>query len=118
MVTRQSRKNVKKRTQTMAISLFNLKNMKIQNKYSTDFLNKSYLGCLNNKSEILNGNLCGCYNCLEISEVKEIIEWIAEPNGGEDSAACPKCTFDSVLSSAYPIEDPEFLLEMRKYHFG
>ena len=87
-------------------------------KYSNEFLNESFKGCINNKSEIAEGKLCGCYNCLQISEVKNIVEWISEPNGGEESAACPNCTFDSVLSSKYPIEDPEFLLEMRIFHFG
>lgn len=87
-------------------------------KYSDAFLEESYNGCINNKTEILEGNLCGCYNCLEISKVENIVEWISEPNGKEDSAACPNCTFDSVLSLKYPILDPEFLLSMRKYHFG
>lgn len=92
--------------------------MKTSQKYTAEFLEESFKGCINNKTEILKFNLCGCYNCLQVSEVNKIVEWISEPNGGEDSAACPNCTFDSVLSSKYPIEDPEFLSQMRLFHFG
>ncbi|WP_396199001.1 hypothetical protein [Flavobacterium sp.] len=87
-------------------------------KYSEEFLGEAFFGCINNKTEILNGEFCGCYNCLELIKTDEILEWIKEPNGKEDSAACPKCTFDSILSSKYPIEDSEFLKEMRIFHFG
>ena len=92
--------------------------MTLIKKYTDEFLEKAFHGCINNKTEILKGIVCGCYNCLHVSNVAEIVEWINEPNGEEDSAACPNCTFDSVLSSKYPIEDPQFLLEMRTYHFG
>ncbi len=87
-------------------------------KYSEEFLKKSFEGCINNKTEILNGENCGCYNCLHTFKKEDIKEWISEPNGKEDSAACPNCTFDSVLSSNYPVDDYEFLKEMRRYHFG
>ncbi len=73
---------------------------------------------MNNKSEILAFEYCGCFNCLDISKSLEIREWIDEPNGGEPTAACPKCTFDVVLSGKYPIADSEFLLKMRSFHFG
>ena len=92
--------------------------MKQQPRYTDKFQSKSFSGCLNNKSEILQGKLCGCYNCCEVSNVQDIVEWITEPNGGEDSAACPNCTFDSVLSDKFPIQEPDFLLAMRKFHFG
>lgn len=92
--------------------------MGFQHKYSNDFIGKSFQGCINNKTEVLNGEYYGCYNCKQLSRTTEIIEWITEPNGGEDSAACPKCTFDSVLSFKYPIEDSRFLEEMHHYHFG
>ena len=92
--------------------------MKSENKYSNEFLKNAFGGCLNNKTEMLTGEISGCYNCLKVSQTKDIVEWISEPNGKEDSAACPNCTFDSVLNSNYPIDDSEFLKEMRKFHFG
>lgn len=92
--------------------------MESKNKYSEEFLKKSFEGCVNNKTEIQNGEICGCYNCLQTFKPQEIGEWISEPNGKENSAACPNCSFDSVLSSKYPVSDSEFLIEMRKYHFG
>lgn len=87
-------------------------------KYSNDFLRNSFVGCLNNKSEVLSGEYCGCFNCLEITSSTNITEWISEPNGKEDSASCPNCNFDSVLSYKYPVEDPEFLEQMHYFHFG
>lgn len=91
--------------------------MESNRKYSDEFLIKCFEGCVNNKTEILNGEICGCYNCLKVSQTKDIVEWISEPNGKEDSAACPNCTFDSVLSSNYPIQDILFLKEMSEFHF-
>jgi len=92
--------------------------MSFNNKYSNDFFDKSFHGCINNKTEILSGEYCGCYNCKQLSNTAEITEWIVEPNGGEDSAACPKCNFDSLLSSKYPVDDQLFLEEMHNFHFG
>ncbi len=92
--------------------------MEFNTKYSEEYLKKSFEGSVNNKTEILNGAICGCYNCLKVSQTKAIMEWVSEPNGKENSATCPNCSFDSVLSSNYPIEDSEFLEAMRKFHFG
>lgn len=86
--------------------------------YSEDFLENAFTGIINNKAEILNGEYCGCCNCLTVSRANEITEWILEPNGGEDTAACPNCTFDLVLSDKYPIHDTHFLQEMRNFHLG
>ena len=92
--------------------------MNSSNKYPVKFLKESFIGCVSNKTEILEHEFCGCYNCLKTFKANEIIDWILEPDGKEDSAACPNCTFDSVLSSKYPVDDQEFLIEMRIYHFG
>ena len=90
----------------------------MKNKYTEEFLFDAFKGCINNKTEVLKNEICGCFNCLEISKTENIVEWIIEPNGGEETAACPNCTFDSILSDKFPIEDSLFLIEMRNYHFG
>jgi hypothetical protein len=42
---------------------------------------------------------------------------IDEPKGGQ-TAICPKCGIDSVVSSDLPITDEIFLDEMNKYWFS
>ena len=93
------------------------KRNKMKNKFTEKFLSDSFQGCVNNKSEVLKYDICGCFNCLEISKTENIVDWNTEPNGGEETATCPNCTFDSVLSNKYPIEDFLFLIEIRNYHF-
>jgi hypothetical protein len=85
--------------------------------YSKDFLERSHKGCFCNKEEILQGELCGCFFCCEISLPTEITEWIIEKDNLGETAVCPKCTMDSVLSSKYPISDENFLKQMHEYHF-
>ena len=79
------------------------KRNKMKNKFTEKFLSDSFLGCINNKSEVLKYDICGCFNCLEISKTENIVDWITEPNGGEETATCPNCTFDSVLSNKFDI---------------
>ncbi|QTV05887.1 hypothetical protein [Faecalibacter bovis] len=86
--------------------------------YTDKFLKISFKGCINNKTEILKYEICGCFNCIKVSQTKDIFDWIEESNGKEETATCPNCSFDSVLSLKYPIENLCFLLNMRKFHFG
>jgi len=76
--------------------------------YTTPFLEKAHIGSSHHKIEILSGNLCGCFYWEQIFLLDEIAEWIDEPNG-KQTAICPKCGIDSVLSSDYPITDKDFL---------
>lgn len=86
-------------------------------KYNTKFLIKAHNRSSSHKSEILSVKLCGCFHCEQIFKPTEIIDWIDEPNGGE-TAICPKCGIDSVLSSELPIEDQLFLEKMNNYWFS
>ena len=86
------------------------------NKYSLEFLELAHKGCTSHKEEILSSNFCGCFYCEQTFLPKEITEWIKERDGGE-SALCPKCEIDSVLSSKYPINDKVFLEEMNYLWF-
>jgi hypothetical protein len=90
---------------------------KLTPNYDVDFLTKAHNKSSSHKAEILASNLCGCFYCEQTFLPIEITEWIDEPNGGE-TAICPKCGIDSVLSSELPITDKSFLEEMNRYWFS
>ena len=71
--------------------------------------------CTNNKEDLRNDLVCGCFYCLEIYSPREITEWIPDAKG---TALCPYCGVDSVIgkSSGFPITK-EFLTEMNGYWF-
>ncbi|MEH6306221.1 hypothetical protein RYH73_11245 [Olivibacter sp. CPCC 100613] len=83
--------------------------------YSIDFLKIAHKGSSSHKQEILSSKLCGCFYCKQVYQPSEIFEWINDING--ETAICPKCGIDAVLSSEYPIEDNRFLEEMNRYWF-
>ncbi|WBV60141.1 cytoplasmic protein [Chryseobacterium camelliae] len=88
----------------------------MNNKYELEFLLGSHKGSFKNKNEILNYKECGCFYCKKIFFSSEIVDWNKE-NDAEETAICPKCGIDSVLSEKYPISDNLFLIEMYKYWF-
>jgi len=49
----------------------------------------------------------------------EIEQWYKEDrhSTGGETAICPKCNIDAVLSDKYPIFDKKFLSAMKKYWF-
>jgi len=90
------------------------------NKYSKDFIKTAHLGSCFNKDEIINSDTCGCFYCENLFISSEIEQWYKEDEhsmGGE-TAICPKCNIDAVLSDKYPIFDKKFLSVMRKYWFS
>ena len=86
----------------------------LKEKYSINDLIKAHEYCTNNKSEILNNNICGCFYCLKIFNSKEIESWLII----EETALCPYCGIDSVIgsNSGYKIS-LQFLKKMNKYWF-
>ena len=73
-----------------------------------------------NREEILNSPICGCFYCLETFRPDEIFQWHSEDeNGVEQIAICPRCSIDSVIGSAsgYPIEH-SFLKKMKDFWFS
>ena len=91
-----------------------IKKYLLKEKYSIDDLIKAHEYCTNNKSEIFNNNICGCFYCLKIFNPKEIESWLAI----EETALCPYCGIDSVIAnnSGYRIF-LRFLKKMNKYWF-
>lgn len=70
-----------------------------------------------NKKMLESDNKCGCFYCLKIFIPSEIFEWIWD-NNVQETAVCPYCGIDSIISesSGYPITK-EFLEKMQKIWF-
>lgn len=69
----------------------------------------------NNREQLKQDQLCGCFYCLKTFRSGEITQWYGDL---DDSAICPKCGIDAVIgeSSGMPITR-EFLKLMRQYWF-
>ena len=70
--------------------------------------------------EVSSSTRCACFYCLAIFSPTEIVEWIDEDAAGVGrTAACPKCSVDSVLGdrSGFQLTE-EFLQNMHAYWFG
>src|SRR4051812_9297646 len=57
------------------------------------------------------GGACGCFHCLRTFPATEVTKWIG------NSAVCPYCHIDSVLSGNVDPIDQLFLTRMRKAWF-
>jgi hypothetical protein len=77
-------------------------------------IREAHAHCINNKDEITNSTLCGCFYCTQTFTPNEIEEWVS----GGRNAICPYCGMDAVLGdkSGYPINN-QFLTEMNLYWF-
>jgi len=95
--------------------IINWVNQNEKSKYTEQFLLEAYKGVLANKTEILKSKVCGCIVCLEVFTPLKISEWVVESDGNEETAVCPKCKMDCVLSSEFPVENKVFLKEMHSY---
>ena len=88
-------------------------------KYSIEYLRTAHKHSSNNKKEILESEVCCCFNCLQTFYPKEIFNWCDEDNPNGATAMCPYCYVDSVIGSksGYPVNDPNFAEEMYRYWF-
>ena len=82
-------------------------------KYTKEFLIKAHDKSSYHKEEIKRNSFCGCFYCEKVYQSKEIKE---STDDGE-TAICPKCGIDSVLSAELPIDDKAFLDQMNNYWF-
>ncbi len=85
-------------------------------KYEFKYLKIAHDNCSEHKKEILKSEFCGCFYCCEKFETKDIKEWILDEK--DETAICPKCGIDSVVSEKYPISDINFLNEMNECWFS
>ena len=70
---------------------------------------------LGNRRLLLQGGPCGCFHCRRTFEASEITQWV-DPNG--ETALCPHCGTDAVLSAKADPIDPTFLRRMQARWFG
>ena len=71
---------------------------------------------VNNRKQLEQSSVCGCFYCRKIFNPNEITEWIPEKSG---TALCPYCGIDSVIGEASGFQITEQLLkEMNQYWFG
>lgn len=68
---------------------------------------------MRNKKALSTNDKAGCYKCLEIFNVSEITSYTDQ---GE-TALCPKCNVDSVISASVSGFSKEKLAEIKKYWF-
>jgi hypothetical protein len=70
---------------------------------------------LGNRQLLAHGGKCGCFHCFKTFDASEITHW-----GGRDgnTALCPFCHYDTVLSSNVDSIDPGFLGRMQAHWFG
>lgn len=68
-----------------------------------------------NRLELANDSVCGCYHCLKIFHPEEIEEWIDD---SPETAVCPFCHIDSIIGegSGFPITK-EFLKKIKSQMF-
>lgn len=83
--------------------------------YNDEYLELAHKCSISHKEEVLKSDLCGCFYCEKTFSPSEIEVWIEEKVG--ETAICPLCGIDSVLSSKFPITDFEFLKRMNNYWF-
>ncbi|XIH15175.1 hypothetical protein C1N83_20805 [Priestia aryabhattai] len=103
-----------KRLVNAGIKLVNIFQLEKQDKALQNF-QRAHQFCKNNKENLVQDQICGCFYCLKMFDSMEIEEWI---DTDDDTAICPYCGIDSVIgySSGFPITQ-EFLRGMKAYWF-
>jgi hypothetical protein len=71
--------------------------------------------CTNNRSRLLESEICGCFYCRQRFSPQRVVEWIDH----DTTALCPECGIDSLIaaSSGVPLTD-EFLEAMYEWWFA
>ena len=77
-------------------------------------LHRAHRSCLHNRARIYLGVRCGCFYCLSVFDGAAVVNWT---DAGE-TAICPVCGVDSVLSSRDEDTSPLFLRAMKEEWFG
>ncbi len=74
---------------------------------------KAHRHSINHFKEIMESEICGCFDCLAIFKPIDIKEWIEDER---KTAVCPFCINDTVIGSksGYPM-NKKFLKAMRNY---
>ncbi len=77
-----------------------------------DEMKTAHRRSLGNRPSIMKGGYCGCFKCLRVYPGSEVVTWT-----GDDTAVCPYCQIDSVLSVNDSPITPDFLRAMYERYF-
>lgn len=70
---------------------------------------------MHNRKQLKMDKICGCYNCLTIFKPSEIEDWLDK----KDTAVCPYCGVDSVVSESCGYKPTkEILKKLHLQEFG
>ena len=85
--------------------------------YSNEFLERAHRFSFGNRTLVMQSTACICFYCLGTFDPSNIIEWIDDKDA--DTAMCPLCGIDAVIpsKSELPINDPQFIQQMRTRYF-
>ena len=85
--------------------------------YQTEQLNALFKQGFANEPYIRLAQKAGCYSCLKIFPTSEIVHWYDDEPCR--TAACPFCTFDSVVPDSPELRlTPELMKQMEVNCFG
>lgn len=84
--------------------------------FPKDLFKAAHRASTSNRIDLQQGEVCGCFYCLNVFNSSEIEEW-TEDRGG-DTAICPRCGIDAVISekAGYPLTK-SFLSKMQEFWF-
>lgn len=76
-------------------------------------LTRAHRHSMRNWTYIKASTRCGCFHCLSMFDAREVVQWT--DNG--ETALCPICGIDSVLSAPTDPIDERFLAVMHERWF-
>lgn len=79
-----------------------------------ELIKKAAIMSLNNRTQVVKSNKCGCYYCCSIFNAEDVIFFVDEGT----TALCPKCGVDAVIPDSIIVDLNYMLLEeLKKYWF-
>ena len=76
-------------------------------------LEELHAGSRRNRSSLAKAAICGCFHCLSEFPSERIVEW----TDNSETAICPICGVDAVLSFDSPRIDKQLLRQMHDHWF-
>lgn len=70
---------------------------------------------LNNKKNINNNTVCGCFTCLSIFKGNKIMEWVDWNDDFKDENKSARCPFCSKVTVIPDVEDANYLFRINEH---